>query len=596
MKVSHAIGVAILVNLGLGSGSYAGSRDVESQPSRRETRRTDAPAALTSAAQAPFQAMRALYAAASKGVVKVIAQPQIGRARVGSGFFVSSSGLIATSWRVIASPRLSAVAIQIEDVILEASVLAIDDKAGVAILKPTEAMTIPQVFSGRAGEGPRAGERVFGVGYSSPARLSFSGGVVAGLRSAGEAAVAMGPKTRLEHSYRYIQADSAIDSGNIGGPLLDDKCKVLGMCAMKRPGGPDGFSIEWKAVADLTAAAAKARPIDMGELQKRAAAVKDEPSPFVPAPTAGMDIIRAFNSNRRQAYCTRCGGKGKITVTETRTRWVTKRVLIEGRYHAVRTAEKYTVDVEKICPVCLGKLVNEDPKAAGEAVGKMAQALIWADLDDPAAVGPYWEGMRLLGELAFLNRMYGAQANRAAAQMLSAPQKNIGEPVAFGGYVAGVRTANKGAFLLVVVGNTNQCVVAECPGSVTDLAGQYCQIAGIVYGSDGSLPLVSAASVEVMHKVDPAYRAKHPAPLPPELARLAARRVMPPVPTDTREPDLAEQALKRARMYIQNNLKAKAVDILKELIADYPKSEQAATALELLEKLAPAEYPPKKKR
>ena len=76
---------------------------------------------------------------------------------------------------------------------------------------------------------------------------------------------------------------------------------------------------------------------------------------------------------------------------------------------------------------------------------------------------------------------------------------------------------------------------------------------------------------------------------------MAARRLMPAAPPETREADPAAQALTRAKMYIQNDLKAKAVDILKQLIEDYPKSEQAAAALELLEKLAPAEYPPKKK-
>jgi S1-C subfamily serine protease len=596
MRASHAIGVVVLVNLGFGSGSYAGDRDVESQPAWPETRRPDAPAALASAAQEPFQAMRGLYATASKGVVKVIAQPRIGRAVVGSGFFVSSSGLIATDWRVIASPHLSAVAIQIEDVIVGVSVLAIDDKAGVAILRPMEAMTIPHVFSGRGGQGPQAGERVFSVGYSSPARLSFSVGVVGGPRSAGEVAAVLGKGTKLDHGYRYIQADSAIDGGNIGGPLLDDKGKVLGMCAMRRPGGPDGFSIEWKAIADLMSNTAKARAMDMGEVQKRAAAVRDDPAPFAPAPTAAMDIIRAFNSNRRQAYCSRCGGKGKITVTETQTRRVTKSFMISGRIERRSVLTDVDVDVERPCPLCRGRLVNDDPKAAGEAVGKMAQALIWAELDDPAAVRPYWEGMRLLGELAFLDRTFGADVNQAAAQMLSAPQKNVGNPVAFSGHVADVRAANKGAFLLVVLGNADRCVAVVCPGDVTDLAGRYCQIAGIVYGSDGSLPLVCAASVEVVHKVDPEYRAKHPAPLPPELAKMAAGRLMSPAPDDTREPAPAEQALARAQMYLQNNMRTKAVDILKELIKDYPKSEQAAAALELLETLAPDEYPPKKKR
>ncbi len=588
MKVLRAIGAVILASLCIGSVSYAEDRQPESQPAWPEMR---SPYSITSSAQESFKAMRALYATASKGVIKVIAQGRFGRPIIGSGFFVSSSGLIATNWHVIASPNLLAVSIQIEDVILEAAVLAIDEKADVAILKPTEAMSIPYVFGGRAGADPRAGEGTFGVGYPIPARLSFSGGVVIGLRSAGEVAAAMGKGTKLDHGYRYIQADSAVDSGNIGGPLLDESGKVLGMCALRHSSGLYGFSIEWKAIADLLATAAKARAMDMGEIQKRAAAVKDEPSPFAPALTAGMDIIRAFNSTQRQAYCSRCGGKGKVMLPETRTRWVTKKVMVGNHVEWRTVPVKYEVDVEKICPVCRGGLINESPKAAGEAIGRMARALIWADLQDPAAVGPYWDGMRLLGELAFLDRRYSSEVNQAAAAILSAPRKNVGNPVVFVGRVVDIQTVPNGALLLAVFGNRNQCVVVGCPGQITAPAGQDCQIAGIVYGSAGELPLISAASVEAVHKADRDYRRKHPAPLPPELAKLEARRLMSALPAQTAPsaPKSAEQALAHARVYIQNNMKTQAIAILKELLKDYPESEQAATARQLLEQLDPAE-------
>ena len=597
MKILCAIGAVILASLCIGSVSYAEDRRPASQPAWPETLSPYTLATLMSSAQESFKAMQALYATASKGVIKVIAQPRFGRPIVGSGFFVSSSGLIATNWHVIASPNLLAVSIQIEDVILGASVLAIDEKADVAILKPTEAMSIPHVFGGRAGAAPRAGDSTFGIGYPSPARLSFSRGVVVGLRSAGEVAAAMGSGTKLAHGYRYIQADSAVDSGNIGGPLLDDEGKVLGMCALGHSGGLYGFSIEWKAIADLMATAAKARAMDMGEIQKRAAAVKDEPSPFAPAPTAGMDIIRAFNSTQRQAYCSRCGGKGKVVLPETRTRWVTKQVIVVNHVEWRTVPVKYEVDVEKTCPVCSGELINESPKAAGEAIGKMARALIWADLQDPAAVRPYWDGMRLLGELAFLDRRYGAEVNQAAATILSAPRKNVGNPVVFVGRVVDIQTVPNGVLLLAVFGNRNQCVVVGCPGQITAPAGQDCQIAGIVYGSAGELPLISAASVEAVHKADWDYRRKHPAPLPPELEKLEARRLMsaPPAQTTPSAPKSAESTLAHARVYIQNNMKTQAIAILKELLKDYPESEQAATARQLLEQLDPAEYPPKKK-
>jgi S1-C subfamily serine protease len=598
MKILRAIGAVILASLCIGLVSYAEDRWPESQPAWPETLSPYTLATLTSSAQESFKAMQALYATASKGVIKVIAQGRFGRPIIGSGFFISSSGLIATNWHIIANPTLSAVSIQIEDVILGASVLAIDEKADVAILKATEAMSIPHFFTGRAAGDPRVGDSTFGVGYPIPARLSFSRGVVVGLRSAGEVAAAMGKGTKLDHGYRYIQADSAVDSGNIGGPLLDDEGKVLGMCALRHSSGLYGFSIEWKAIADLMATAAKARAMDMGDIQKRAAAVKDEPSPFAPAPTAGMDIIRAFNSTQRKAYCSRCGGKGKVILPETRTRWVTKEVMVGNHVEWRTVPVKYEVDVEKTCPLCRGGLINESPKAAGEAIGKMAQALIWADLQDPAAVRPYWEGMRLLDELAFLDRRYSSEVNQAAAAILSAPQKNVGNPVVFVGRVVDIQTVPNGALLLAVFGNRNQCVVVGCPGRVPALGDQNCQIAGIVYGSAGALPLISAATVEAVHEADWNYRRKHPAPLPPELAELAARKPLTPPPAPgaaASEPESAESSLAHAQMYIQNDMKTQAIAILEKLIEDYPKSEEAASARKLLEQLDPAEYPPKKK-
>jgi len=600
MKTSHAIGAAILVGFLSGSVLSAGKPVPEAQPVRPERPSVYVMMTITEAAQEPFKAMRGLYTGASKGVIKVIGQPRLGRPIFGSGFFVSSSGLIATNWHVIASPSLSAVAIQIEDVILGVSVLAIDEKADVAILKPTEAMSIPCVLSGRIAADPAVGSAAFSIGYPIPARVSFSRGSVRGFRSAGEVAEAMGRGVKLDHGYRYIQADAAVDSGNIGGPLLDDSGKVLGMCALRRPGGPDGpdgFAIEWKAIEDLMAIAAKARAMDIGEIQKRAAAVKDEPSAFTETPTSRMDLTRAFNTTQRLAYCSRCGGKGTVPGTETRTRQVTKQVTNNGVSEMRTVSESYEVPIEKTCPVCNGDLVSENAKTAGEAIGRMAHALIWADLHDPAAVGPYWEGTRLLGEVAFFDYGHSSQMNQIAAGILSAPRKNTGNPVVFLCYVIDTQTIPNGSLLLTVLAGSNKCVVVECPGQVTVPLDQYCQIAGIVYGSDGSLPLVSAAGVEGVHKADPKYRAKHPAPLPPELAKMAARKLIAPPSSlaDTREPDPAEQALVRARMYMQNNMSSKAIDILKGLLKNFPESKQAVTARQLLEELAPAEYPPKKK-
>jgi TolA-binding protein len=69
----------------------------------------------------------------------------------------------------------------------------------------------------------------------------------------------------------------------------------------------------------------------------------------------------------------------------------------------------------------------------------------------------------------------------------------------------------------------------------------------------------------------------------------------PPAQTTPSAPKSAESTLAHARVYIQNNMKTQAIAILKELLKDYPESEQAASARELLEQLDPAEYPPKKK-
>lgn len=133
----------------------------------------------------------------------------------GSGFFISTDGLILTNYHVVGEATDVAVILNNG---LEASgkILRRDKTRDVALVKLP--LRVPNALSLRMTE-VTPPERVYAIG--SPIKENMSSTVTAGVVSAIRKDKATGQT--------FIQSDAAISAGNSGGPLVDENGNVVGI-------------------------------------------------------------------------------------------------------------------------------------------------------------------------------------------------------------------------------------------------------------------------------------------------------------------------------------------------------------------------------
>jgi serine protease Do len=187
-----------------------------SQPSASEKKITSADAALA-------------YRAGLPGPRTI---PDAGRAvatvftdnAMGSAFLISTDGYLLTNHHVVGD--VTQVKVRWSDRSESAAeVIRSDSKRDVALLKIVPNGREPLSIRGSDAV---PGEPVFAIG--TPLEKSFQGTVTKGIVSA----------NRMQDGQRWVQSDVAVDHGNSGGPLLDEKGQVIGMTAWGY--SPDGVS------------------------------------------------------------------------------------------------------------------------------------------------------------------------------------------------------------------------------------------------------------------------------------------------------------------------------------------------------------------
>jgi len=135
---------------------------------------------------------------------------------LGSGFIVTSDGLILTNAHVVAGAQ--SIAVRLADRReFKAKLLGVDRPTDVALLK-IEASGLPAAVIGNAGA-IKPGQWAAAMG--SP--FGFENTITAGVISATFRALPS------EIYVPFIQSDVAVNPGNSGGPLLDAKGEVIGM-------------------------------------------------------------------------------------------------------------------------------------------------------------------------------------------------------------------------------------------------------------------------------------------------------------------------------------------------------------------------------
>ncbi len=167
------------------------------------------------------------------------AEPNIQKVGGGSGFIISSDGLIATNRHVVEDTAATYTVLTNDGKKYDAKVLSRDPVNDLAIVK-IEATDLPTVPLGDSTE-LQLGQKVIAIGN---ALGEYSNSITTGVVSGIGRSITAGTTTGSENLEGVIQTDAAINPGNSGGPLLDIGGSVIGInTAIDSQGQSLGFAI-----------------------------------------------------------------------------------------------------------------------------------------------------------------------------------------------------------------------------------------------------------------------------------------------------------------------------------------------------------------
>lgn len=178
-------------------------------------------------------------------VVQGTEKKQVG---AGSGFIVSSDGLIVTNKHVVEDTKAEYVIITNDDEEYSVNVLARDPVQDIAILKIQSNEQFKAIKLGSASS-IQIGQTAIAIGNAlGELKNTVSVGVISGL---GRTVTASGQDS-TEVLEDIIQTDAAINPGNSGGPLLNLSGEVIGINTAASSGENIGFAIYIdKAIRDI---------------------------------------------------------------------------------------------------------------------------------------------------------------------------------------------------------------------------------------------------------------------------------------------------------------------------------------------------------
>jgi len=144
----------------------------------------------------------------------------------GSGFIVSSDGLVITNKHVVEDTSASYKLFTNDGTQYDVKVVATDPFYDIAVLKIQSDKKFPYLQFGDS-DTIQLGETAIAIGNAlAEFRNSVSVGVVSGLSRSVTAGSEMGGEETLDQA---IQTDAAINPGNSGGPLLNSRGNVIGV-------------------------------------------------------------------------------------------------------------------------------------------------------------------------------------------------------------------------------------------------------------------------------------------------------------------------------------------------------------------------------
>jgi len=143
----------------------------------------------------------------------------------GTGFFVSSDGLILTNRHVVSEEDADYTVFLGDETSYDARVVGVDDDEDLALLK-VEGAGFPVLALGNS-DSVRLGQTAIAIGNAlGEYKDTVSVGVISGLT---RTITAFDPSGDTETIEGVLQTDAAINPGNSGGPLINLKGEVIGI-------------------------------------------------------------------------------------------------------------------------------------------------------------------------------------------------------------------------------------------------------------------------------------------------------------------------------------------------------------------------------
>ena len=164
---------------------------------------------------------------------------------MGSGFIINNDGYILTNYHVIDGAKEVTVTLS-DGQEVTASVVNYDSDQDVAMIKINQDIEVPGVVELGDSDALQPGEEVLAIG--NPLSKELSSTLTKGIVSALNRSI----ETETGVSTNLIQTDTAINSGNSGGPLINTKGQVIGINTLKASDGAEGigFAIPINDVKD----------------------------------------------------------------------------------------------------------------------------------------------------------------------------------------------------------------------------------------------------------------------------------------------------------------------------------------------------------
>lgn len=210
----------------------------------------------------------------------------------GSGFIISSDGLILTNKHVVSDTAADYTVLTNDGEKYEAKVLARDPMQDLAVIK-IKADNLPVIALGNS-DSLKLGQTAIAIGNAlGEFRNTVSVGVISGLS---RTITASGASYGDETIQNVIQTDAAINPGNSGGPLLNLKGEVIGISTAVASGAQSiGFAIPINQAKRDIESVKKTGDIKIPYLGVRYMAVTEEIVKKEKLPTNYGALVRGSN-------------------------------------------------------------------------------------------------------------------------------------------------------------------------------------------------------------------------------------------------------------------------------------------------------------